>query len=109
MTRAVIEQPRPRLDRWLAAGIAVACPDLSKTPRTPGFPASADRQMCIAAAGNCGKRAYIVSVTRICGVSAHSSNTGAHLKNPKRAAASRPTSRDFVHWRFPDAGFSTCR
>ena len=82
MTGTVIEQARPRLDRWPAAGIATACADRLKKPRTPRFLATADGRTCITTARNHRKRTGIVSVTRICRASAHSTNIGARLKNP---------------------------
>ena len=82
MTGPVIEQARPRPDRWPAAGIVTARADRLKTPRTPRVLATADGRTRIATAGNHRKRTGIVSVTRICRVSAHSTNIGARLKTP---------------------------
>ena len=82
MTQPAADCKGARLDRWPVAGIATACVDRQKPARTAGFPATADGQWHFEAAGNRHWRATSAPVTRICRVSAHSTNIGARLKTP---------------------------
>ena len=82
MTGPVIEQARPRPDRWPAAGIVTARADRLKTPRTPRVLATADGRTRIATVGNHRHRDHIASVTHFCRASAHSTTIGTRFKTP---------------------------
>lgn len=82
MTRAAAARKYPHLNRWPVAGIVTARADRLKTPRTLGFPTTADRPMRMTNVANRRKRTDITSATRICRAIAHSSKIGACLKTP---------------------------
>ena len=82
MTSPTTDRTSDRLDCWPVAGVATACVDHLKLPRTEGFPATADGQLHIGAAGNRRWRASIAPVTHVNWANDSSTSTGARLKTP---------------------------
>ena len=82
MTRPRTDRANARLDDWPAAGIATACADRLKMPRTDGILALAKGQTSIMTVENGRKRHSIPSATGIAPASPHASTTSARLKNP---------------------------
>ena len=80
MTRPTVDCKGAPLYRWPLADIATACVDRQKSARTADFPATADDQWHVEAAGNRQARATSAPVTRIHSANSHSTSTGARLK-----------------------------
>ena len=70
------------LKRRLAAGIATACPERTKTPATRGFPGLVDRQMLVTNVRSRRSHELVAPVSRICCASTNSTNTGVRIKTP---------------------------